>query len=164
MDSTVQDRINEQIKHELDSAYIYLAMTAHFEAENLPGFAHWMRLQAREEVGHAMRLFDYVNDRGGRVTLRALDEPASRFDAPISVFRAALEHERHITGLIHELYQLAVEKRDFATQAQLQWFITEQVEEEKSASTIVEQLEMAGDSRAALLYLDRQLGARAADD
>ena len=163
MDSPVLARINEQIKHEFDSAYIYLAMAAHFEAANLPGFAHWMRLQAKEEVAHGMRLFDYMNDRGWRVTLQALDEPPATFDAPLSVFRAALDHERKITVLIHELYQLALEKRDFATQAQLQWFITEQVEEEKSAAAIVDQLEMAGDNRAALLFMDRQLGARDPD-
>ena len=160
MKQTVQDAVNEQIKHELSSAYVYLSMSAHFEAENLPGFARWMRVQAQEELGHAMRLFDYVNRRGGRVILQAVEQPPHNFSSPLSIFEHALEHETKVTQLIEQLYETAVQHKDYATQVEVQWFITEQVEEEDSAVLIVDQLKMAGDNRAALLMLDRQLGAR----
>lgn len=152
--------VNEQIRHELESAYIYLAMSAHFEAENLPGFAKWMRLQSQEEVNHSMRLFDYLNDRGARVRLQALAQPPVEFGTPLSVFEQAFAHEQKITSLIEKLHETAGKHGDYATQAMLQWFITEQVEEEKNAAQAVDQLRMAGDNRAALLFLDRQLGAR----
>ena len=160
MDKDVQDAINEQIKNELFSGYMYLSMSAHFENENLPGFAHWMRLQAEEELAHAMRLFDYVNRRGGRVALQAVDQPPVEFGSPLSVFEKALEHERFVTSLIHKLYELAAEKGDWATQQELQWFIAEQVEEEDNAGRSVDQLRMAGDDSAALLMLDQQFAAR----
>lgn len=160
MKQAVQEAVNEQIKHELASAYVYLSMSAHFEAENLPGFAKWMRVQAQEELGHALRLFDYVNHRGGRVVLHAIDQPPHQFSTPLSIFEHALEHELKVTQLIEQLYEKAVEHKDYATQVEVQWFISEQVEEEDSASLIVDQLRMAGDNRAALLMLDRALGAR----
>ena len=160
MKQPVQDAVNEQIKHELESAYVYLSMSAHFEAENLPGFARWMRLQAQEELGHAMRLFDYMNDRGGRVVLQAVDQPPSKFDSPLSVFEKALQHEQKVTALIEQLYETAQQHRDYATQVQLNWFLTEQVEEENNAELIVEQMRMAGNDRAALLIMDRELGSR----
>ena len=161
MDEAVQDAINEQIKNELFSGYMYLSMSAHFENGNLPGFAHWMRLQAQEELEHAMRFFDYVNRRGGRIVLHAVDQPPVEFGTPLSVFEQALEAERSVTGLIHKLYELAAEKGDWATQQELQWFIAEQVEEEDSAGRAVDQLRMAGDDSAALLMLDQQFAARA---
>ncbi len=164
MNSIVQRALNDQIRHELESAYVYLAMCAHFEAANYPGFAHWMRLQAKEELDHAMRLFDYMHDRGGRVELQALGKPPAKFGTPLEIFESALEHEQKITGLIHKLHATAVEKKDYATQVYLQWFITEQVEEEKSAGTAVEQLRMAGDAPAALLMLDGRFGARSGDE
>jgi ferritin len=160
MKQAVQDAVNEQIKQELSSAYVYLSMSAHFEAENLPGFARWMRVQAQEELGHAMRLFDYMNQRGGRVILQAVEQPPHEFASPLSIFEQAQEHEAKVTDLIEELYEISMKHKDYATQVQLQWFITEQVEEEDSASLIVDQLKMAGNDRAALLILDRQLGAR----
>jgi len=156
----VQDAINEQIKNELYSAYLYLSMSAYCEAVNLPGFAHWMRLQSQEEVSHAMKYFEFINDRGGRVVLQAIDQPPIEFQSPLDVFQQTLEHERKVTAMIHRLYELAVKENDYATQAQLQWFITEQVEEEKRASEIVERLKMIGDQGPALLMLDRQLGER----
>jgi ferritin len=160
MKDAVITAVNEQIRHELESEYIYLSMSAHFEAENLPGFAKWMRLQSQEEVNHSMRLFDYLNDRGARVTLQALTQPPVTFDTPLSVFEQAFAHEQKITSLIEQLNETAGKHGDYATQAMLQWFITEQVEEEKNAAQAVDQLRMAGDNRAALLFLDRQLGAR----
>lgn len=162
MDGAVQDAINEQIKNELYSGYVYLAMSAHFEERNLNGFAHWMRLQAQEELGHAMRLFDYLQDRGGHVVLEAIDQPPTKWSEPLAIFEHALEHERKVTGMIDDLYGLAREKRDNATQVALQWFITEQVEEEASAEAAVDQLRVAGDNAAALLMLDQKFGARTA--
>jgi ferritin len=163
MDKAVHDAVNAQIKMEFDSAYIYLAMAAHFEDENLSGFAGWMRLQAAEEKGHAMRLFDYLVERGARVVLKGIDEPPAKFGSPKEIFEMALEHERKVTASINKLYGLAVEKNDYPTQVMLQWFIEEQVEEEDSAETAVQQLSMAGDNMAALLMLDRQFGAREAE-
>jgi ferritin len=159
----IQDAINEQIKNELYSAYLYLSMAAYAEDANLPGIAHWMRLQYQEEVMHGLKFFDYVNERGGRVTLYALDQPPSEFKSPLDVFERTLEHEQKVTGLINSLYALAVEERDYATQMMLHWFIEEQVEEESTASGILETLKMIGDNSNALLMLDRELGQRAAE-
>ncbi len=154
--------LNDQIHMEFESAYIYLAMAAHFEAEALPGFAAWMRAQSREEEGHATRLFEHVLDRGGRVRLQALAQPQDDFGTPLQVFQTALQHEREVTRAIHELYRLAVEEGDFPAQVVLHWFITEQVEEEKTASDIVDRLERVGDNDAALIFMDRELGQRGA--
>lgn len=160
----VQDAINEQIKNEFYSAYIYLAMSAHFEAESLLGFASWMRGQAREEVTHAMKLFDYLNDRGGQVVLQEIKAPPTRFASPLEIFRQALAHEREVTAMIHRLYALAAQESDYPTQVALQWFVTEQVEEEKTAADIVAQLEMVGDNRTALLLMDREMAGRRAQE
>ena len=160
MKQQVLDGINAQIKNELYSGYLYLAMSAHFEAENLEGFAHWMRLQAQEELAHAMRLFDHVARMGGRVVLKAIDQPPSEFGSPLSIFQQALQHEREVTRQVYELYELAQREREHATELELQWFINEQVEEEDNASTAVDQLDLAGDNRAALLMLDREFGER----
>lgn len=162
LSKAMQDALNDQIKKEFASAYLYLAMSAHFEAANLPGCAHWMRIQNQEEAGHGMKFFAYVNDRGGRVTLQAIDQPPGKFKSPRDVFQQTLEHERKVTESIHKLNALAVKENDYATQAMLQWFITEQVEEEKRASQLVEELKLAGDEGAGLLLFDRQLAARAA--
>lgn len=161
MTDSVVEALNEQVRHELYAAYLYLAMMNYFEAESLGGFAHWMRLQAKEELGHAMKLVDFLNDRGARVELQAVDRPPQSFDSPLAVLRAALEHERQVTKKIEAIYDRALEERDYPAQVMLQWFVTEQVEEEKSASDIVDRLERAGDSGGALLVLDEQLGQRA---
>jgi ferritin len=158
----VQDSINEQIKNEFYSAYLYLSMAAYSEASNLPGFAHWFRLQSQEELTHAMRFFDHVHDRGGRVLLHAIDLPPLEFESPLDVFEQTLEHERTVTAMIHRLYETAEQEKDYATQVELQWFIAEQVEEEKTASQIVETLKEVGDTSQGLLLLDRQLGSRKA--
>ena len=160
MKESVRRAINNQINHEFHAAYLYLAMAGHFELESLNGFGQWMRAQAREEVEHAMRLFDFMLQRGERVDLDEIAAPDAEFDSPVSIFRAALEHERKVTGLIHELYELASEEKDYPTRLELQWFIQEQVEEEDSVGSMVAQLEMAGENRAALLMLDRTLGDR----
>ena len=163
LNPTVQQALNDQVQKELHSAYIYLSMAAYFEAENLPGAAHWMRRQAGEEQEHAMKIFDFIQDRGGRVTLQAIDAPPATFSSPLAVFEASYAHEQKVTKSIHDLYALAVQEADYPTQVMLQWFIDEQVEEEKNASAIMAQLQMVGDSPAALFMIDRQLAARAGE-
>ncbi|MBI3362933.1 MAG: ferritin [Chloroflexi bacterium] len=158
--NTLQDTINDQIKHELNSAYLYLSMSAYCQAVSLPGFAHWMRLQYGEEVEHAMKLFDYLADREGRVTLQALEQPLADFKSALEMMQYTLGHERKVTGLINQLYDVAVKENDRAAQVFLEWFITEQVEEEKNASTIVEKMKMVGSEGATLYLLDREMGAR----
>jgi ferritin len=160
----LEDVINEQINKELYSGYLYLSMAAYCEAENLPGFANWMRTQAQEEVGHAMRFFDYVNARGGRVVLKAIEMPTPVWKSPLEMFEQVLEHERKVTGMINRLYELALIEKDYAAQVELQWFITEQVEEEQDAGQVVEQLTRVGDQPMGLLMLDRQLGEREAGE
>jgi ferritin len=163
LSQAMQDAINDQVKHEFYSAYLYLAMSAYCESVNLPGFAHWMRLQSQEELSHGLKLFDHVHERGGRARLHAIDQPPDDFRSPLDIFQKSLEHEQKVTGMIHRLYALAVKENDYAAQVLLQWFITEQVEEEKNAGQIVEQLKLIGDQGAAVLMLDRQLAARAAE-
>ncbi|MDP2957884.1 MAG: ferritin [Longimicrobiales bacterium] len=164
MDKAIQDALNEQINAELHSAYIYLAMSAHFAEQNLDGFSHWMRHQADEELEHAMKLFDYVLERGGHVELKAVAGPPKKFGTPLQIFETALAHEKKISAMIHALYDLARKKKDFATENQLNWFVTEQVEEEDNAGKAVERLKLAGDSTAALLMLDHQFGKRSEED
>jgi ferritin len=163
LSKSMQNAINEQIKNELFSSYLYLSMAAHFEAENLPGFANWMKVQSKEEAEHAMKFYEYIYDRGGRVTLKGIDQPQTSFKTPIEVFKQVLEHERKVTAMIHKLYELALKESDYPSQVMLQWYIKEQVEEEKNAGTIIEQLKMAGDSSAALMMADRQFAMRKAD-
>jgi len=156
----MQDAINEQIKNELYSGYLYLAMAAYAEAQNLPGFAHWMKAQCQEEVEHAMKFFGHVAERGGRVELRAIDEPPVEFDSPTALFEMTLEHEKKVTGLINDLYELALAEKDYASQVLLQWYIGEQVEEEANATEILETLRMAGGKGQALVMMDRALARR----
>ena len=160
MTGAVREAINEQIKHEFYSSYLYLSMAGSFEVANLPGFAHWMRKQSEEEREHAMKLFDFLLDRGERVQLLPLDQPPNAFRSPLDTFEQALDHEKGITSRIHGLYDLAVQEDDYPAQVMLNWFVAEQVEEEKAASEVVERLRMAGDDGAALLLLDRELGER----
>ena len=160
LSKSLEQAINDQIKNELFSGYLYLSMSAYLEANNMPGSARWMRLQSQEEVSHAMKLFDYMNDRGSQVVLQAIDQPESEFGSVLDIFEKAFAHEQKVTALINDIYELAVKENDYPTQIELQWFITEQVEEEKSASEIVEQLKVIGDHGPSLIMLDRQLGAR----
>ncbi|MDY6875504.1 MAG: ferritin [Chloroflexota bacterium] len=159
---TIEDAMNKQIKNELYSAYLYLSMSAYCESANLAGFAHWMRVQAQEEVEHAMKFYDFLPSRGGRVVLQAIDQPPVEFHSPLNVFEKTLEHEQKVTAMINDLYTLAVQEKDYASQVFLQWFVTEQVEEENSATQIIETLKIIGDEHQALLMLDRELGRRAA--
>jgi ferritin len=163
LSKTMLAEMNEQVKHELFSAYLYLSMAAHFETANLGGFASWMRLQAAEEQEHGMKFFDYILDRGGKVALQAIDGPQVDFGTPIDVFEKVLAHEQHVTALIHKLYAQAVKDEDYASQVFLNWFVTEQVEEEKNASTILETLKLIGDKSNAIYQLDHQLGKREAE-
>ena len=160
----MQDAINHQIKEELESAYIYLSMSAYLQSLSLPGFAHWMRIQSQEELAHALKFFDHIAERGGRVVLESLNTPPLEFAGPTGVFEKALEHERYITERIHQLYATAMEERDFASLGLLQWFADEQVEEEANAMQIVETLRRVGDKGQALVMLDFQLGKRGGDD
>ena len=156
----VQDAVNDQILREFESANIYLSMAAYFDAINLPGFAQWMKMQFQEEQAHALKFYDYVYDRGSRVILQALGQPPIEFQSPLDAFEQALAHEQKITGHINDLYTLAMEEKDFASQILLQWFVEEQVEEEKNAGDIVEMLKRVGDNDHALIMLDRELGQR----
>lgn len=156
----MQKAINDQVNHEFAAAYLYLSMSAHFEVQGLSGFAHWMRLQSQEEVAHGMKLFDYLHARDGRAKLHAIEAPPASFGTPLDIARLVLSHEREVTALINKLYETAAAEKDYVTAAQLQWFLTEQIEEEKSAGDIVQRLELAGDSRNALLLLDREMASR----
>jgi ferritin len=162
--SSVEQALNKQINMELASAYVYLSMCAYFEDQNLPGFASWMKHQAEEEVEHAMRLFGFVNDRGGRVQLEPIAGPPNEFDSPLACFKLAYEHECKVSASIHEIYALAGKESDYATQTHLHWFIDEQVEEEATAEGILAKLEIAGDNKGALLILDREMGQRGGHD
>ena len=157
---SIESAINDQVNHEFEAAYLYLSMSAHFEASGLPGFARWMRLQSQEELTHGMKLFDYVHARNGRAKLQKIEAPPQSFGTPLEVARMVLDHEQKVTQLINKLYETAAQERDYVTAAQLQWFLTEQVEEEKTATDIVQRLEIAGDNANALLVIDKELGAR----
>jgi ferritin len=160
LSKAMQDALNEQIREELASAYIYLSMAAYCESTNLRGFAHWMQEQSNEEMAHAMKFFGYVHERGGRVVLDAIEKPPVEFGGPVDVFEKTLAHEQYITSRIHKLYALAAEEKDYASLSVLQWFVDEQVEEESNAGEILDTLRMIGDKGQALFMLDRQLASR----
>jgi ferritin len=158
----LHEAFNKQINAELFSSYLYLSMAAYFEANNFKGMAAWMRAQAGEEHSHAMKIFDYVNDRGSHVALGAIEAPKAEWKSPLDAFEDAYKHEQKITGLISDLFNLAAMEKDGASHDFLEWFCREQVEEEANASLIVAQLNMVGSNGPALLMLDAQLGQRAA--
>ncbi|MGD0093688.1 MAG: ferritin [Planctomycetota bacterium] len=159
----LQDAINEQIKNEFYSAYLYLAMSAHCESANLPGFGAWLKVQSNEELGHGMKLYEFLVDRGARVTLHAIAQPQAIYKSTLALFEHVLAHEQKVTGMIHSLYELALKEKDYPAQVLLHWFINEQVEEEKNATQIVEQLRMIPEKGGALLFLDRHMGKREAE-
>lgn len=156
----MQSAINEQINKELWSSYLYLSMAAYFEDQNYSGFANWMRVQAQEEVTHAMKFFDYVNDRGGRVLLKPLAEVQTEWDGVKSAIKDTLEHEKKVTASIYNLVELATEEKDHATNQMLQWFIQEQVEEEANADDLLQRVEMTEGKAHALLMIDKELAGR----
>ncbi|MFW6071309.1 MAG: ferritin [Candidatus Bipolaricaulota bacterium] len=164
MNEELEEALNEQINEELGSYYIYLSMQAYFASESLDGFANWMELQAQEEVEHAMRIFRFLNDRGGRVKLGTIKEPKQDWNSPLEAFKDAYEHEQYISRRINDLVDLAEEKDDKATLNMLDWFVEEQVEEEASTGAIVDKLEMVDGSAPGLLALDKELGARGVTD
>ncbi|MBM4288605.1 MAG: ferritin [Deltaproteobacteria bacterium] len=156
----MEQALNQQVNAELYSAYLYLAMAAYFHAMNLNGFANWMMVQNQEETAHAMKFYHFINERGGRVKLAQIDQPTSAWSSPLDVFEATLRHEEKVTGLINNLVDLAMAERDHASNAFLQWFITEQVEEEASANEIIQNLKLAGNDPHSLFMLDRELATR----
>jgi ferritin len=160
LSKAIQDAINEQIKNELYSAHQYLSMSAYCESVNLPGFAHWMQAQAQEEREHAMKFYNFLLNRKGRVILQAIEQPVVEFGSPLEVFEQALEQEQQVTAQINELYGLTTSENDYASQAFLQWFLTEQVEEEKNVGDVLETLNMIGDEGETLFLFDRELGKR----
>ncbi len=161
--SVVEKAINEQINNELGSSYAYLAMSAFCESQNFRGCARWLRVQSQEEYGHAMKLFDFLLARGNAVRLDAIAEPNVKFQSIPQVFKAALKQENDVSERIDRLYELAFKEKVFAAMVELQWFLTEQVEEEKTAREIVAKFDLAKDDPALLLDLDRELGQRTKD-
>jgi ferritin len=156
----MENALNGQLNAELYSAYLYLSMNAYFRSVNLDGFANWMYYQAQEEVTHAMKFYDFINSRGGRVKLSQIDAPATEWNSPLAVFEATLEHEQKVTGLINDLVELALEEHDHATNIFLQWFVSEQVEEEESVGGVLEQLRLMGEAKGGLFMIDRELAKR----
>lgn len=160
LNKKIEAAFNEQMNAEMYSAYLYLSMGAYFESTGMAGFANWMRVQAQEEMVHALKFFDHINERGGRVRLKAIDGPENEWDSPVAAFEHVYEHEQKVTGLINNLVNLAVEEKDHASRSFLQWFVDEQVEEEDSASTVLDRLKLIGDNGNGLFMMDRELGQR----
>ncbi len=156
------DEMNEQIKHETYSAYLYFAMAADFHAKGFDGMAQWMKAQAQEELAHALRFFNHIEERGGRIELQAIDKPQIEWTSPLAAYEAALAHEEFITGRINELVKVSREENDNAAGIMLQWFVSEQVEEEASVSKVIDMLKLVSDSGHGLLMADRELGQRVA--
>jgi ferritin len=156
----MEKALNEQVNAELFSAYLYLSMEAYFKSLNLNGIATWMRVQTQEEMMHAMKIYEFINERGGRITLKAIEGPETSWDSPLAVFKAVYEHEQKVTSLINNLVDLAIEEKDHATNTFLQWFVNEQVEEEASADQVVQQLKMMEKAPGGMFMLDRELGMR----
>ena len=160
LNQKIQDALNEQINAELFSAYLYLSMAQHFEAEGLPGFANWFKIQFKEEQDHATIFMNYINQRGGRVVLKAIDAVPTSWASPMEAFKATLEHEQKVTSLINGLYALATEENDYATRDRLAWFVTEQVEEEDNCRVLIDKLRLIGDNGMGLYMLNTELAAR----
>jgi ferritin len=156
----LEEMINKQINAELYSAYLYLSMSAYFTSENLHGFAHWMRVQAQEEVGHAMRLYDYLNEKGGRVVLDTIEKPKHSWSSPLEAFEEAYQHECRVSAMINEIMAEARKESDYATEEMLHWFVREQVEEEANPDTIRRMLKLAEGHTGALFMIDAKLAER----
>jgi ferritin len=158
----VEQALNEQLNAELYSSYLYLSMASYFESINMAGFANWMKVQAQEELGHGMKFYDYIVERGGRVMLKPIEGPQTEWKSAFSAFEHVYKHEQKVTGLIDGLVELSIKEKDHATNSFLQWFVDEQVEEESSADAIVQRLKRAADSPGGLFMLDNELGKRVA--
>ena len=156
----MQEAINGQLNAELYSSYLYLSMNAYFKSINLDGFANWMHYQAQEELTHAMKFYDFINQRGGRINLLQIETPPAQWNSPLAVFEATLEHEQKVTGLINELVELALAEHDHASNIFLQWFVSEQVEEEENVTGVLEQLKLMGEAKGGLFMIDRELAKR----
>jgi ferritin len=157
---TVESALNRQVNRELYSAYLYLAMSAYFEAANLKGFAKWMRIQAKEEQAHAMKIYDHLIARGGKIALEEIEAPKAKWTSAGKIFEEVCAHEQKVTGMINSLVDLSKKENDHATFEMLQWFVREQVEEEEHAGGILAQIQMVGDVPGHLFYLDHQLAKR----
>lgn len=160
MDEILYKELNTQVVKELYSAYLYLSMASYFDAIGLKGFAHWMKVQAKEEVSHAMKIYDYLNNRTEKVMFEAIEKPPSDFKSPMGVFEKTLEHEKKVTKSIENLYRIAKEKSDYDAEMFLQWFIKEQDEEEEQALKILEKLKNIKDEEQQIVILDKELGKR----
>ena len=158
--TALQEAFNRHINAEFSSSYLYLSMSTYCDSIDLPGFAHWMRIQSQEEYDHAMRLLTYLEDRDGRVTLLPIEQPPIEFESVEDVMCQTLAHEQHVSQLINQLYAVAAESADFASQVMLQWFVNEQVEEEKTARDVIASLDKVAGRSDALLLLDREMAAR----
>jgi ferritin len=156
----VEAALNDQIRKEIYSSYLYLSMAAQFASMNLNGFAHWMKIQTAEETKHAMKIYEHVNSRNGRVILQQIDAPPSEWRSAKEMFNDAYQHEQKVTESINKIVELARAEKDNATEVFLQWFVNEQVEEEASANEILQKLQLAGDNPAAIIMLDAELGKR----
>jgi len=156
----MSEAVNEQLNFELYSSYIYASMASWFKNQNLEGFANWMNVQVKEELDHASRLYDFLHNSGGEVVFAAIPKPQTSWDGVVEVFETTLDHEGQVTTRINNLIDLALDERDHATNARLQWFITEQVEEESNVLAVLQQVKMIKDSPEALILMDRELGSR----
>jgi ferritin len=160
LNQKIQDAFNKQINAELYSSYLYLSMAAYFDSISLKGFSNWMRCQAQEELVHAMKFYSFIAERGGVVKLEAIEGPATTWGSPLHAFQEAYSHEQKVTAMINGLVDLAIQERDHASNTFLQWFVTEQVEEEASADEVVQQLKLAGDQGGGMFMIDKDLGQR----
>ncbi|MBN2588613.1 MAG: ferritin [Sedimentisphaerales bacterium] len=156
----MEKALNEQVNAEMYSAYLYLSIESYFKSLNLNGFANWMRVQTQEEMFHAMKMYDYLIERGGRILLKKIEGPQTEWKSPLDAFKTVSKHEQKVTGLINNLVDLAIEEKDHATNSFLQWFVTEQVEEEANADELVKQLKLMENAPGGMFMLDRELAQR----
>lgn len=160
LSAKMEEALNKQINAELYSGYLYLSMSAYYQSVGLPGFANWMHVQMQEEQAHAQIMYNHIVDRGGRVTLMPIDGPKTDWESPESPIKDTLTHEQKVTSLINDLVELAMSEKDFASNAMLQWFVNEQVEEEKNPTDILQQFKLMGNAPGGLYMIDQQLAAR----
>lgn len=156
----MQKALNDQVNEEMFSSYLYLSMAAYFEAKNLKGFANWFRIQSQEEQAHAMKFFNFILQKGGKVSLKQIEAPKSDWKTIPEAFSDTLKHEQKITGLINKLVEVSMAEKDYATHTFLQWFVTEQVEEEANVEDLIQKLEMIGENKSGLYMIDNELGSR----